>query len=995
MVRVAGRRPSRQEVNRRRGRAGFVGRRSELAVFRETFGQDPEDPDFRYLFHVRGNGGVGKSTLVREWEAKAREQPGVLTAFLDDEVHDALEAMETVSARLGRQGHPLKKFDKQLATYRQRRHQAESTAPAPQGATAEPGGAGTAPASASSTVAAQLGLVVAGMVPGVGAFAGAVDPQQVALGADRIRAMLNTRLRSHDDVQLVMRPVEQLTPLFLADLDDVAEQCERVVLFFDVYERTGPVLDAWLQSIVFGEEHGSLPVNVQIVLSGQRRLDTRIWGDRLSDVSEVYLDVFTEDEARSLLATHGVTDEQSIELILRLSGRLPLLVDMLARSDPDARDSIGDPSGTAVERFLKWEPDPQRREAAQACALPLYLNEDIYRTLAPQAAADSYPWLRNLAFVSRQEGRCRYHEVVRAMMLRLLRTRSPARWQHQHTRLADMFGQQRRTAEAGLGTDVDEHWEDAAWREHQLNETYHRLCANPRTALPDALLQSIHAIDHDITTLRRWAQILSQAGHDTGTDTLTSWGRQLQTAGEQDKASVAVLTLLLTAPELNPAAQALAYTVRARDHRRARDYEHALTDYATAHRIGPDTARNHTGRGETFRLMGRYDDALADFTRAIELDPQDAWVIANRAQTYQAMQRYDDALADFTRAIELDPEYVWAITGRGETYRLMGRYDDAVTNFNRAVELDHRYEWAIDSRGETFRLMGRYDDALTDYNRAIELDPQYAWAHANRGETFRLMGRYDDALADFARAMELSPQYAWAMASRGQTYQAMERYDDALADFNRAIELSPQYAWVFDSRGETFRLMGRYDDALADFARAIELDAQYVWAHANRGETYRLIGRYTDALTDLTRAIELDAEYVWAHHQPGGDLSAHGPLHRCPHGLHSRHRTLSPVRMDHRKPRTDLPSDGALRRRPRRFHSRHRTLPPVRMGLRQPGGDLSAHGPVRRRPRRLQPRHRTRPPVRLGHRRAWGTPSPPGPLRRRPRRLHACHRARS
>ena len=129
---MAGRRPSRQEVNRRHGRAGFVGRRGELAVFRETFARDPEEVDFPFLFHVRGNGGVGKSTLVRQWEAAAREQASVVTAFVDDDVHDALEAMETVSARLGQQGHPLKRFDKQLAIYRQRRHQAENAAPAPQ-----------------------------------------------------------------------------------------------------------------------------------------------------------------------------------------------------------------------------------------------------------------------------------------------------------------------------------------------------------------------------------------------------------------------------------------------------------------------------------------------------------------------------------------------------------------------------------------------------------------------------------------------------------------------------------------------------------------------------------------------------------------------------------------------------------------------------------------------------------------------------------------------
>ncbi|MFB8119208.1 ATP-binding protein [Streptomyces sp. NPDC055962] len=155
---MARRRPSRQEVGQRRERTGFVGRRNELAVFRETFARDPEEAGFAFLLHVRGNGGVGKSTLVRQWEAAAREQDTVVTAFVGDDVHDAIEAMEAVSARLGRQGRPLKRFDKHLTTYRQCRHQAESAVPAPQHGPSD-GRAAAPAASPSSTVAAQVGLV--------------------------------------------------------------------------------------------------------------------------------------------------------------------------------------------------------------------------------------------------------------------------------------------------------------------------------------------------------------------------------------------------------------------------------------------------------------------------------------------------------------------------------------------------------------------------------------------------------------------------------------------------------------------------------------------------------------------------------------------------------------------------------------------------------------------------------------------------------------------
>ncbi|CAL9332969.1 hypothetical protein SUDANB176_00106 [Streptomyces sp. enrichment culture] len=108
-----------------------------------------------------------------------------------------------------------------------------------------------------------------------------VDPQQVARGADRLRAALGARLRSHDDVRLVMDPAGSLTPVLLQDSAEVAQRRPWVVLVFDVHERTGPVLGEWLRDIAFGEVHGTLPASVQIVLSGQGRLDARCWGDWL------------------------------------------------------------------------------------------------------------------------------------------------------------------------------------------------------------------------------------------------------------------------------------------------------------------------------------------------------------------------------------------------------------------------------------------------------------------------------------------------------------------------------------------------------------------------------------------------------------------------------------------------------------------------------------------------------------------------------------------
>lgn len=813
---------------------------------------------------------------MRQWEAAAREHASVVTAFLGDEVHDALEAMEAISSRLGRQGHPLKKFDKQLTIYRQRRHQAENEGPSQHPVPGEPGTTDPVQASAGSTVLAQVGLVGLGMLPGVGAFTGAVDPRQVALGADRMRAMLNMRLRSHDDVQLVMRPVENLTPVFLEDLAEAAAHCERVVLFFDVYERTGPVLDGWLQSIIFGENHCGLPANVQIVLAGQLRLDPRIWGDRLGQVTEVVLEVFTEDEARSLLATHGVTDESSVETILRLSGRLPLLVDMLARSSPGIDGNIGDPSETAVERFLKWEQDASRRDVALICAFPLQLDEDIYRACVPPAAADDYVWLRSLAFVSRQGGRCRYHDVVRSSMLRLRRSQSPSQWQESHIRLSEIFRQWRLAAEANLGEDPDEYWEDATWREQRLNETYHRLCANPKSVLLNALQQVIGAADHDVAIMRRWAQVITQAGRDTGDGALTSLGESIEVAGEQDSPAIAVLTLLIGTPILDTASRALAHTVRAREHREVANYESALADYAAAFKAAPATARCHAGRGETYRLMGKYDEALIDLNLGIELDPGAEWIVQSRAETYQAMERYEEAITDYSSVIEGYPQWAWGLAGRGAAYRLLGRYDEALADSDEALRLDPQSAWVASSRAYTLLFMGRYEEALAGFDQALQSDLSSAWPTYGRALTHRLMGNLEEALLEYARLVELDPESDWAVGSRALTYQLLGRYDAALTDCNRALRLNPEADHAFSVRGRTLQLMGRYDDALADYNAAVQIDPESDRTLRGRGEVYRITGRYHDALADFSRAIDLDPDDEQALVERGQTYQAMG-----------------------------------------------------------------------------------------------------------------------
>ncbi|QIY94534.2 tetratricopeptide repeat protein [Streptomyces sp. S1D4-11] len=807
-------RSSRQELNRRRRRGSFIGRSGELEAFQNNLTRDPDDAAFQYLFHLHGQAGVGKSSLVRQWDIVAREL-GAATAYLDDDTQGVIEAMEAIGLQLVRQGLAFKAFEKQLALYYQRRHEAETVAGSP--GLGEAGGEPVAAApTASSTVAAQASLAGLGLLPGMGVVTGAIDTQQLARGADRLRTSLRTRFRSHSDAQLILSPLRVLTPVFLADLAEAAERRPWLVLFFDVFEQTGPLLNEWLRDVLVGGEYGELPNNVLAVLSGQGGLDDRCWGDHLDLVAEVSLDVFTEAEARRLLAARGVVSEGIVQVILHMTGRLPVLVDTLAQNRPRDVSEIEDPSDSAVERFLKWIIDPQQQDIARSCSLPLHLDEDVYRAIAPEGAADHYIWLRSLPFVTGPPGRSRYHDVVRAPMIRLHRTQSPVRWRQQQNHLANFYLQRCRRQESALPS--SDYWGNSVWREYKLHATYHRLCADSAQALPDALHETVLACEHGVAVVRQWAQMLLQAGRDADSGTLRDRGRHISasSAGTDEATGTSgALTRLIAAPEIPTTGRALAYTIRANERRAAGEYEAALADYATALALIPDLYRAHCGVGETHRLAGRYEQALTSFTRALDIAPDDTESVTGRGFTYLLMGRDEDALVDYNRAISLSPDTARPIASRGETFRGMGRYHEALADLTRALEISPNYVWPRASRGAVYWRLGRYDAALADLNHVIETgldDGLRCWHYFLRGDIYRAMGRFSDALADFTRVLELSPQDSWTLCRRGDTYRSMGRYDNALTDLVRAVEQKPENGWFHLRYAIVLHILGQPEE---------------------------------------------------------------------------------------------------------------------------------------------------------------------------------------
>ncbi|MEU2026695.1 tetratricopeptide repeat protein [Streptomyces sp. NPDC016469] len=765
----------------------------------------------------------------------------------ENDVHGVQQALVELARQLGEQAGPCKEFDKVVEQLRREQAaQAESTPLEGE-------------ASVSSRMVTQAALSAASLIPGAGVVTAMANPDAAAQGLDRLRSASRSRAHRRGG----QGDETGLSRAFVGELERLCRRQRWVVLFFDTWEQTAQYLDGWLLRLL-SEEFGPVPANVIVVLAGREELSERKWALLRDQVADVPLEVFTEAETRSLLASRGVNEPGVVEAVLQLSMGLPLLVELLALARPHTAEDVdadGDLADVAVERFVQWITDPEKREAVRACALPLQLNKDVFGAAAGPEAEGLWEWLCGQPFVSGRGDYKHYHAVVRASMIRQQRAQSPQDWASAHLRLADMHAAWRVGIEERLPE--TQRWEDAEWRRHWLDEMFHRLCAHPGTRLTAALEQVVRAAGQETAVLRQWVETLEQAAHDTTDTALLTWAERLQDALTSDDPNLACLGALLSHGQLSSESRSWAYTYRGIHLYLGDQNEEALAEFdrAIAHNVRNALAWARRGEGQ--RRLDNYDQAITDFTAALELDPTLAWALSSRGQAHHRAGRYDQAVADFTAALELNPTNAWRLVSRGLAHLRAGRYDQAVADFTAALELDPTYAVALGSRGLAHRQAGRYDQAITDLTAALELDPTLAWALGSRGLAHRQAGRYDQAVADFTAALELDPTDAVALGSRGQAHQQAGRYDQAITDFTAALELDPTLAWALSSRGQAHHRAGRYDQAVADFTAALELDPTDAWTLGSRGQAHQQAGRYDQAITDFTAALELDPAYEW------------------------------------------------------------------------------------------------------------------------------------
>ncbi len=809
-----------QDILRQRQQSDFVGREDYLASFYENIKLSPNHPNRQFLVNVWGQGGVGKSTLLRQFTKIAQETQAVI-AHTDENEVNILDMLGHLAQQFEKQGLKFHTFSERYRLFRQKKQELEADPDAPIGLSALVGKA-----------AVKASVKLGKRVPVGGVVLDFFDEDSLYAQAEEWASYVAKKLRNQDEVQLLQEPVNTLTALFLQDLGKISTKVP-ILIFFDTYEETGQFLDDWLRNVILGK-CGAVHINIIIIIAGRSRLPDNQWAEFDSLIAPFPLEEFTEEEAKQYLHRRGVTDSKIVDIILHLSGRLPLLVSTLAASSPSSPDQVGEPSGMAIERFLKWVKDPKKRQIALDAALPRQFNRDIVRQLATSEDADSlFEWLKTMPFVNKQRDGWSYHPVVRAHMLRYQRLDSPQLWKENHEKLRDYFEQ----SKSSLALEDVRCEYDREWQNYSVEELYHLLCMDQRNIVHEvnAFLSSFNFSSREyckikVINLFQKIKIIGEAGEDANNLELQDWGKKLSLAAEdfaeeRFNSTIDVLSQIISNSLLEPQwiPRSLAWKGNFLIHEKR--YKEALDVLNSAIELKSNDYWIYRTRGTLFYCIEEYQSSLLDYTYSIQLKPEEAMTFGLRGLLFLTVGHPQSAIPDFTQAINLDIERIEILYYRGMAYQQTGCDDEALTDFTEAINLGFENEDIFYRRGRIFQKIEEYEKALSDFARSYVLNPDNSWNLTKQGEIRLLLGQFDLAITDFNYSTALR-ELDWTFYGRGIARLSLNQLRLAKADFKKAIELAiRKYKNQTDNAKNIFNLALYYlaDDQVELSKRAYQM----------------------------------------------------------------------------------------------------------------------------------------------------------------------------
>jgi tetratricopeptide (TPR) repeat protein len=925
---ISGQGKSLQQILEERRGSGFVGRTTETLDFETNLKLSPEDPRRRFVFAIAGQGGMGKSALMSRCRSVASTH-GCATAWSNEDDGDLVRVIERLAEDLA--SPHFEDLTKRIDEYRQVRHQLEADPEASESL-----------ARVMAGCAGRVATRLARHVPGAGIPLEFVDETAVGDALGDVAVFVLRHAKSRSDAELVLDPVERLTPMFVNALGLLTRE-RPVALFFDTYEETSHFLEPWLRRLL-NAEYGALPSNFLCTIAGRFPLASEIWAPYESLIRQVELGPLSNDEAEEFLHQKGVVDPEMIARMIRLSHGLPILLVSMTIGVPKAVKS-----DTAVELVLRSVPDEYRSVALHGAVARTFDRDVAKQAIDHQDADQAFEWLLSMPFVQTASDGWRYHPVIREEFLEFAARESAADLISRHKKLAAFHKTEReKVGQENFGQFVV----------HAVEEAYHLIAAG----VPDQVDRSNRlclAMWEEAPGVTRYcAQAIRDGERDSIGVKGRGWGSSWIEAVDEyakghEQPSIEMLASLVQEGELSRDERVLALTIRSDLYFEQDRLDLALADIGSAIEIDESDARLHYERAWINLRYERLESAFMDAEQALmkvskgdpiplkfwetyviaaailfpprdllellrSLDPgqREAWALRARGRALRELKDYRGAVSAFEQlAVVADGRVHMANEEIGETYREAEESSKAALHFERALKLDtecskcwrglqgayaatmdkHEVEEALLSTcqdtdtpgtraGRSVALFANDSGQLGfgEIEKAIEANPNQPDYRLWLARAHFATGETREALDSLEEALRLRPGWPKAVVLRGLCRYEFEDYEEAIEDWEYVTTSAPQEAEVVSpcDWGLCYSIVGRYELAVEQFDRDRSWNAIPELAYNRAVARSQLLGvmAVIDELRDADRVVQDAESQVVRHYGHGGIAALQGDV---------------------------------------------------------------------------------------------------------------------
>ena len=711
---------------------------------------------------------------------------------------------------------------------------------------------------------------------------------------------------------LVRQPVDQLTPIFIHDLNTWA-LVRRILLCFDDWHLLEDQIGVWLRSIML---EGEFSTRIWVILATRDAL-TSDW-DNLGPLLVLHeLSELTEREVQMYLKGKGISESQRVSDVFAFSDGLPVLVDLLSSTQEGI---AGDLALSPLDRYFKWLSNTQRRVVLLA-SVARQIDVQVLDSILGKEGDAWFEWLKRANLLTQKGDTWVYHSALRSQFLSWARREMYGATYAAHVALRAYY----------LNREGDDESDSSIPGETVSASTseaiYHGLMIGESGALRHAILSFIQLARNNYSVAGELIEVFEQASKaQENQNAVVEWTVTLKelwnTFCASDWLAAAgccevILKREALDADVKSAVELFYNAIQARFPRSIlvlTDDDEEITDTSTGASVTHISAQStevnvelsdspasqvhtteqkislsaspdgsiHPDQSEEIAaeqssaqssVQSPTDQEQPDRIPAesgmksdteISFDTPGKW-LEYAGQRFKA-KAYAEALDAYNQALELDPEPIGVHIGRARVLTQLRDFSSAIQSYDAVLGIDPNNVSALRNRGWLHIRQHHYAQALKDYDRAVNLVPDDVTLICARANVYFRLKDYTNALRGYDEAIRRDTKYTEAYLNRGVTHAVFQEYRRAIADFNQAITLDPTNGYAYHRRGRAFAKLQQFELARSDFNRALELIPHLVGIYIDMGLLYTKQSEYSEALKAYLQAIKQDPNNATAHY---------------------------------------------------------------------------------------------------------------------------------